>query len=1191
MSGSHKFKTTVTAVNAFYPVCTQTGTQSHSVPAAAVPKKRKKTQGNINQPVILEMIKNISIDYDSPYQLAANGHLDELKSFIEIYGTTLKECDENKATFLHHAASTNQIATMQYLIESGVNLAATDKHGHTALHVAVLQGHVEAVHLLLSSGINDSILNSDQDAALHIAARTNNTDLVAAFLEHPDIDFLVTGYRKRTVLHIIAEHDNLEVARVVHNCLMMKNNPEKYPSFRMCAQDEDELTPVHLAARKGSHRVLDMYMSNCKSHGYPPEVVLGFIDEENSTPLHAAIDGGYTKVVEVLLKHGANPTVQKGSQVPPFLVACSQGKLEMIKIMINYNSMEIVPCTDIYGQTCLHRCAQAINSNQVISYLAENGAQIDATDNKGQTPLMMSIIAGSASGVTTLLGRGANVLIKDVEGNNALHHAVKRNRKKILHILLELPQASDLVVASNNEGKSPIHSALNLGLSGLVNPMMSTIKHKLKNIKDHDGNNYLHLAASSGEWKPLSILLEIPECLKLLNETNKHGGTPLHHAAYVGNQRCVEMLLSHGAMVHKCYTGKTPFMVACSQGHAEVAHTLFEAHPFQLEWKDDKGQNSLHMGAGSGNPQVITLLLDIGVPIIHDFSQKSFFDELIEQNHVKCALAVIEHERYEECLDLVSPFLPHPMVSLIIHMPEVARKVLERSHTTADLARTNPKYWERFDFKYLSLKNLRCDLVEDQADEKKEEKNPLMSEEMMTSPVQYKGSIKQPQGTSYNKSRTPQRIAHLETLRTMVKYNRSRLLTNSVTNAYLKVKWRSYGKWIYAIIVSLVLLQALFFFIFTALVPRPTDIVSFTKSQTNGTAAVCGDGTNSTVICPEFSRPANICRFITLGFAVLNFIVWIVIVLQIRQEALNLIRNSYILIDLLSFVFTVYYLIPSKGLNNANWEAGAIAAFFTWFSLILKFQLFDVFGVYITMFLAITRTVLQVLFVVLLFIIAFGLSLYILTGNLKSYSNIGYSMFINFGHLLGELDYGAFVEDNVNGELHFDWLTFIFVIILAILMGIVVMNLLIGLAIDDIDAIRSNAIAEKKVVEVTYFSHIDIALPSRILQKLDRHYFITYPNKNVFFLRKVWRFFWQSVKGQDPYLNDDDDFTSSDIGADQRGKDISKIQKRVDELTLNQERIISSLSQIREMQESMMKMVMQSNNMEEQEDKNTPNNE
>ena len=1142
------------------------------------------------------MFKNLSIeDYQSPYQLAAEGKLEELKVFIEALGS-VKETDENGATLLHHAAASNQTAIMQYLILStSININAVDNDGNTALHLATINGHSDAIHFLLHSGANDTILNRDKDAPLHIATRANNIQVVEAFLEHPTVDIVIAGKRKRTPMHIVSELDHVETLQVFHRYIIAQELFKKVGGFRLCAKDEDELTPLHLAARSGSHHVLDFMISNCMKHNYRPEVILSFLDEENSTPLHAAIDGGHLAVVKVLLRHGAKADVTKDQQPPPFILASSQGKLEMMKVMLELGSKEIVFCKDIYGQTALHRCIQSLNCAEIMSFLIENKAEVDVIDNKGRTPLMMAITAGSLAGVKVLLSKGANACIKDFEGFNALHHAVACNRKLITQHLLGLPCALSLVTDVENCSLCPIHYALKEGKSTLVALMVSVIKSQIKNIKDSAGNNYLHLAASSGDAKALAILLDIPECHKLLNETNKHGGTPLHFAASQGHVRSTEILLAHGAMVHKCHRGHTPFMYACYKGQLCTAKLVYKSHPYQLNWTDDENNTPLHVGVLSGNPQIITFLLDIGAQLELNSANESFFDKIIEKNDEKCALAVINHERWQECLDFTSPHHPHPMISLVNRMPKVAKVVLDRSLTKAECDREHTDYWERYNFKYLQVAEIPH--LEESDDSKTSEATPLMYEDkhMMVSPkIQYKGSVKKA-ASAQPVVKQNKKTSHLDALRGMIKYNRASLLTHPVTENYLKAKWQNYGRWVHLTGTLLTLLQVILLFAFTLLAPRPyADTITIQRDNCTNNATVSSNANDQNISailgnCTEevpvrFSFTTNIVRFITLAVTFLNLIQWLVVVLKIRLEALNFVRNTFVLVDGLAVAFTGIYLIPwsADGLHIAIWEAGAIASFFVWFSLILKVQLFDLFGVYVTMFISITRSVFQVLVIFFLFICAFALSFYILAGNLHPFSTIGYSFFTNFAHLLGEIDYNQFIDASAGGILQFDTLTFLFVILLAILMSIVVMNLLIGLAVGDIEQIRQHALTEKRILEVKVFTRLDSLMPSQLLQRLSPDFYTKYPNKRVSCIKYIWRFFWHTVKGQDPSISDGEDNESATFG-DSHSTELSHLRHKVEELSEAQEKMIELVNQIHILQQEFMKKITKIEENEEKE--------
>jgi len=64
--------------------------------------------------------------------------------------------------------------------------------------------------------------------------------------------------------------------------------------------------------------------------------------------------------------------------------------------------------------------------------------------------------------------------------------------------------------------------------------------------------------------------------------------------------------------------------------------------------------------------------------------------------------------------------------------------------------------------------------------------------------------------------------------------------------------------------------------------------------------------------------------------------------------------------------------------ENWQWQLGALAIFLAWFDLVLFMKKLPLFGVYVVMFIQIVYTFLRFMFLALLFIIAFGLSFYML---------------------------------------------------------------------------------------------------------------------------------------------------------------------------------------------------------------------
>ena len=64
--------------------------------------------------------------------------------------------------------------------------------------------------------------------------------------------------------------------------------------------------------------------------------------------------------------------------------------------------------------------------------------------------------------------------------------------------------------------------------------------------------------------------------------------------------------------------------------------------------------------------------------------------------------------------------------------------------------------------------------------------------------------------------------------------------------------------------------------------------------------------------------------------------------------------------------------------ENWQWQLGALAIFLAWLDLVLFMKKLPLFGVYVVMYIQIIYTFLRFMFLALLFIIAFGLSFYML---------------------------------------------------------------------------------------------------------------------------------------------------------------------------------------------------------------------
>ena len=1021
-----------------------------------------------------------------PHELARDGRLEELKRLLEdgVHDAIMYVVDGKGSSLLHASAMKNQVDIMQHLVEIRIDLNAIDNDGNTALHVAVENGCVEAMHLLLNSGASDTIRNHHQDPPLHTALCGMDIAVVAGFLEHP-VDIIVRGFRNRTPLHVIAEHDNIEALEVIHkNSALVKELFKEKKGFQL--NDADNLTPIHLAARKGSYRVLEFMFSKSSEYGYQPRDVMHFLDEENATPLQFAVESGSIWTVGVLLQHGASPTVINGDHLSPLHLACSQGKLEMVQAMVNHCGPEILHSRHKDGKTALHYGVTSVQSEHMIMYLLEQRAELEAEDYNGCTALHVSIIVGNLTAVEELLKRGMDPTRKGSGGSNALHYAVVQDREEVVKLLLAHPAAPSLLIDPDSQGNIPIHYALDLGLSGLVMPMITSIltHHKKINFQDRDRNNYIHLAARSGDFETLSQLLKLPAAHCMLNEVNKAGGTPLHSAAEgCGTLTCINALVNQGAVVHKCHSGLTPLMISCKKGNLNTVRALYHAHPFQKDWEDDDGNTALHHAVKGGNPDVLKFCLDIGIRIIVNHSGQSFLDLILNSIDTELALVAMKHDRWQEFLDVSST--PHPILRLVERIPEGVHTVLDNCYSTCTLDPQHPQYWEESNFRYLRL------VPEDTGDSS----SPAVQTSVVLSAASH--------STAHQPIQRVKTQRPFEVLRWMLRYKRKKCLLHPVVVAYLKTKWSDYGRFVYLTFVGLFALLTIFLSIFIGITPPPTQNV-----PTEGSASRNESDKD------DIDTASNVIRFITLFICTLNTLLWIFMAYILKLKALNFNNYLWMWTFAAAIVCTYIFLIPWKGLDFIIWEAGAIAIFASWFTLALLFEWIGVFGIYITMFLEVTKSVFQALVVYTFFLLAFVFPLYILLGSLDGlyYSTLGHSFYTTLNTLVAIINFFDFISLDAADSLQFPSLTFIFLSLMTILLPIVIINLLIGLAVGDIDAIRADAIFRYRAIEVEFLSYVDDMMPRKLLKHFERKSYKIYPNAKTSLAKLAWHISWKTLK-------------------------------------------------------------------------------
>ncbi len=273
---------------------------------------------------------------------------------------------------------------------------------------------------------------------------------------------------------------------------------------------EQALTPLMLAAGHGHLLLVRLLIA--------AGAVVDAVDVRGRTALAHASNGHYAEIVEYLQPLTApenrrlpRPKVDD-ARTRQFLLAAEAGRLgEIRKLLATGIAVDVMMDTPLAGATALIRAARA-GRERVVQVLLEGGATVDVAHEENEwTPLIAATQAkGNLPVLRLLLASGAQVDARDAEGHTPLIHAAAHKHLEQVEALLTA--GADVNARSSGGMTALMHAARTDRWAGTPAALATTLRVLLAagaevEAQDARGRTALMHSVETGDRPDVVVLL------------------------------------------------------------------------------------------------------------------------------------------------------------------------------------------------------------------------------------------------------------------------------------------------------------------------------------------------------------------------------------------------------------------------------------------------------------------------------------------------------------------------------------------------------------------------------------------------------------------------------------------------------------------------------------------------------------
>lgn len=351
------------------------------------------------------------------------------------------------------------------------------------------------------------------------------------------------------------------------------------------------------------------------------------LQEDDALRLARLAAEGPLSDLRALIESGVNANLTY-NDTPPLWRAAARNKPQIVRYLVQQGAD--VDARNRNGTTALYIAAQR-GLNRIVSFLLESGADPNIVSNWGSTSLSVAIDNNHGRVASGLIEAGAVLDVeKTASGQTILWTAAYQGNQEIVQLLIQ--QGVD-VDQADSSGVTPLYAAVTNNHPDVVELLLASTADP--DLQKDDGNTALHSASANCFHDSVELLLGLGASRELRNDNNlipldvtclmevedselrigvEDLLSPLIGAARNDNLTAVEEWLAFGEDVDdQLRSGKSALMCAAINNNEEIIDILLNANA-DVSLTDQADWTALHFAAFNNSDGAVRSLGNLSDP-------------------------------------------------------------------------------------------------------------------------------------------------------------------------------------------------------------------------------------------------------------------------------------------------------------------------------------------------------------------------------------------------------------------------------------------------------------------------------------------------------------------------------------------------------------------------------------------------